>query len=387
MRGPWAALAACCLAFFWAQSARAIVYSAMPALSAELGLGPTTVGLVTGAMYAAYSIAMWVSGLLPFSRRATVVGGLLLGALTNVALAWSGTVTALLLIAAVGGLGLGVYLPRGTAVIVEAFPAERRARAMGWHEVAAGAGLMVAPLCMGALLLVTSWRVAITLWSTVGLVAAAAVWAWVPEAPGPRRTATAAPLPLDARVPALACMGGACFAVMSGFFTMLPTLMAQGFGATPAGAAAFAGWTRASGLGAALAGGWVADWVGHTRSIAGWHSLAALAIVGLWFLDAGTPFAALLMVMTMAASAAATAYYAVLGEAYRPAERERIYGLIQASASLLGSTLTPVLLGVVLDRVSARATLVTLTAFPLVGLAGLGLYRRTARRLRREHPA
>jgi len=285
-------------------------------------------------------------------------------------------------VAAIGGLGLGLYLPRGPAVIVEAFPAERRARAMGWHEVAAGAGLMVAPLCMGALLLVTSWRVAITLWSVVGLVAVAAVWAWVPEAPERRQAATRAPVPIDARVPALACMGGASFAVMAGFFTMLPTLMARGYGATPAGAAAFAGWTRASGLGAALAGGWVADWVGHTRSIAGWHSLAALAIFGLWFLDYGTAFSILIMVMTMAASAAATAYYAVLGEAYRPAERERIYGLIQASASLLGSTLTPVVLGIVLDRLSARATLVALTAFPLIGLGGLALYLRTARRLR-----
>ena len=91
--------------------------------------------------------------------------------------------------------------------------------------------------------------------------------------------------------------------------------------------------------------------------------------------DCGAAFAALVMVMTVAASGGATAYYALMGDAFRPAERERLFGLIAATASLIGTVVTPVTLGLVLDRISARAPLVALTGAPLLGLAGVVLYR------------
>ena len=372
---PRAVLAACWLAFFWVQSSRAILYSAMPALSAETGLDPTSVGLITGALYAGFAVAVYISGFLPISRRLAIAGGAVVTSLTNVAFAWSGSVPAMLSIAAIGGAGVGLYLPRGTAAIVEAFRPEQRARALGWHELAASAGLMAAPLFMGGMLLVAPWRVAVMLWSLVGLGTALVVWRWVPDAVAPAGGGGGGRLVLDARVLAVACMGGACFAVISGFFTMLPTIVATGWGATPAAAASFAGWTRASGLVGALAGGWLADLAGRVPSLVGWYLAILAAVVGLWFLDYGAAFAALVMVMTVAASGGATAYYALMGDTFRPAERERVFGLIAATASLIGTVVTPVTLGLVLDRISARAPLVALTGAPLLGLAGVVLYR------------
>jgi nitrate/nitrite transporter NarK len=170
-------------------------------------------------------------------------------------------------------------------------------------------------------------------------------------------------------------MGGACFAVISGFFTMLPTIVATGWGATPAAAASFAGWTRASGVVGALAGGWLADLAGRLPSLVGWYLTILAAVVALWFCDYGAVFAALVMVMTVAASGGATAYYALMGDTFRPAERERVFGLIAATASLIGTVVTPVTFGLLLDRISARAPLVALTGAPLLGLAGVVLYR------------
>lgn len=378
---PHVVLAACWLAFFWVQSSRAILYSAMPALSAETGLDPAGVGLITGTLYAGYAVAVYVSGFLPLSRRVAIAGGSALTAVANVAFAWSEALPVMLVIAALGGAGVGLYLPRGTAAVVEAFPAGRRARALGWHELAASAGLTAAPLFMGGMLLLGPWRAAVTLWSIVGVVTALVVWRFVPDTGPGVVMGRGAPLPIDGRVVALACMGGACFAIISGFFTMLPTIVAAGWGATPATAASFAGWTRSSGLAGALIGGWVADLVGRVPSLVGWYTAVLGAIMGLWFLDYGLAFGALVMVAAVAASAAATAYYALMGDAFRPAERERVYGLIAATASLIGTVVTPVTLGLVLGRWSVRAALVSLAGAPLIGFGGVALYRTVARRI------
>ena len=229
-------LAACWVAFFWVQSSRAILYSAMPAISLETGLDPRDVGSITDTLYGGYTIAVYVSGVLPISRRVAIAGGALLTSMTNVAFAGVTSMSAMLVIAFFGGAGVGLYLPRGTAAIADAFRPEERARALGWHELAAGAGLTAAPLFMGAVLLVAPWRVAVVIWSAVGLATAAAAWRWVPDAAALPLTAARGRPWLDVRVLTLACMGGACFAIIGGFFTMLPTIVATGWGASPSAA-------------------------------------------------------------------------------------------------------------------------------------------------------
>jgi MFS family permease len=373
-RRPTVILAACCVGFFWAQSSRAVLYAAMPALAAETGIGPAAVGVITGTLYAGYTIAIVVSGFIPGARRAVVALGFLVAAAANVAFARSESALTMLLLVAVGGFGTGLYLPRGTAVLVEVFPPERRARAIGWHEVAAASGLMAAPAYVGAVLPVMSWRMAVTLWSAVGLAAAFGIWRSVPEPPAPSEP-SARRLRLDARIPVLACLGGACIAVMAGFFTMLPTLVVRGWHASPAHAASFTGWTRSSGLAGAALGGWIADRVARRSALIAWYAVMLGCAVALALLDYGIVFGAVIMLMTVAATAAATAYYAQLGDAYRPEERERAFGIVAAAVSLIGTVATPVALGLVLDALGARAALVALAAAPLIGFAGIAGWR------------
>jgi nitrate/nitrite transporter NarK len=211
-------------------------------------------------------------------------------------------------------------------------------------------------------------------WSAVGVAAGLAIWCSMPDAPaGAHRSARR--LPLDARIPVLACLGGACIAVMAGFYTMLPTLVARGWRVSPAEAATFTGWTRSSGLAGAALGGWVGDRVAR-RSVLLSSYLAGLAgVAALAALDYGALFGAVVMIMTVAATAGATAYYAQLGAAYRPEERERAFGAVAAATSLIGTVVTPVGLGLVLDAAGARAALVALGAAPLIGLAGIAGWR------------
>jgi predicted MFS family arabinose efflux permease len=174
-------------------------------------------------------------------------------------------------------------------------------------------------------------------------------------------------------------MGAACFAVISGFFTMLPTMAALAWRLSPPAAAGFTGWTRTGGLAGALLGGWAADRLGRMPSIVGFHAIALAAALSLPLLPYGPGLGAVVMVMALASSAAATAYYALLGDTYRPEERERVFGPIQATASLLGSAATPVGLGLALARLSPGVALLGIAAAPLLGLGSAALYRWRAR--------
>ncbi len=371
-----AALVACWIAFFWVMGSRSVLYSAMPALAAETGIDAGTIGLLTGSLYSGYALALYFSGLLPFRRRTTVAAGILLAGGANAVFAAAHALPVMLVVSALGGVGVGLYLPRGTAALIEAFPAAvGRARAMGWHEVAATGGLLVGPLFMAACLLLASWRVAVVAWSLLGLLAVLAVWRWMPDArPVP---VDAPPVPrVDARVLAFVCVGGAAFAMIGGLFTMLPTILATGWGVSPSAAAVFTGWTRAAGLPGSALGGWAFARIGRLRALTGCYAIALATTVLMTPLDYGVALAAAIMVIAMVASAASTGYYTMLGDAYRPDEIERVFGVIAAAASVIGTVGTPIVLGAVLAHASARAVLVTMIAAPLLGLAGVALFVR-----------
>ena len=92
-------------------------------------------------------------------------------------------------------------------------------------------------------------------------------------------------------------------------------------------------------------------------------------------MDYGLAFGALVMVMAVVASGAATAYYALMGDTFPARERERVFGVIAATASLIGTVAMPMAIGVALDRVSVRASLVVLAGAPAIGLLGALVYR------------
>lgn len=345
----------------------------MPAVSAETGLRATAVGLLMAAMYTGHVVGVLGSPFLPFRRRPVVIAGFLAAAAAAVGFSLVQSPWALGLAGAAGGLGLGLYLTRGTAAIIETFAPGERARAMGWHEVASSAGLMGGGLFAGVALLFVPWRLTVALWTLVALSAAGLVWRWLPDAP-PRRTAVAA-APFDARVGAFALLGGAGLAVHGGFYTILPTLLVDAWGLTPASAATFAGWARASGVVGALAGGWTSDRMGRLSSLAGWYAVSLVSACLLPAAGFGWVFGGALVTMTVGACAAVTASYALLGDAYAPGEVERAFGPIAALVSILGSVLTPIALGAALERFGAAGAGLAIVAAPLLGLGGVALYR------------
>lgn len=387
-------LLVCCISFAWTQISRAVLYSVMPAVSAEIGLDPGLIGVVTGALYGGYAAAVLASGLLPCGRRAVVSGGFVLSVLGNIGFALAHSFPGMLTLAIVSGVGAGLYVARGAAVLAEAFRPQERGRAMGWHELSATVGLLLASLYVGAMLQRLPWRAVVLGSCPVGLVAAAAFWRRIRDAPergspppptlpdGAVQAQTRRP-PLDGRALALAGIGGSIFMIIGGFPAMLPTIVHEGWGVLPAAAATFAGWIRAGGLAGHLFGGWLADRFGRIWGLVASYLISLPCLVAMGFMDYGFGFGVTVLLAMVAASAGSPAYYALMGDTYSAGERERIFGPIAGASSLLGTVVTPVGLGYILNGFSAPAAMVAMAAAPTLGLGTLAWYTFSCLKLRR----
>lgn len=75
---PPYAVIACSVVFFWSISIRAIIYTVMPTIAADLQLSSAMAGLVIAAMLLGYCVGSWWAGWLPFDRKNRIVAGVLL---------------------------------------------------------------------------------------------------------------------------------------------------------------------------------------------------------------------------------------------------------------------------------------------------------------------
>jgi EmrB/QacA subfamily drug resistance transporter len=106
-----------------------------------------------------------------FGRRRTFAAGLLLFTASSLACAVAPSVGVLVGARVVQAVGAGFIVPASLAIVIEAFPAERRAHALGlWGATAALASGLGPPLG-GALVQLDSWRLAFVINVPLGLVA------------------------------------------------------------------------------------------------------------------------------------------------------------------------------------------------------------------------
>uniref|UniRef100_A0AAU1LZ64 MFS transporter n=1 Tax=Streptomyces sp. NBC_00148 TaxID=2903626 RepID=A0AAU1LZ64_9ACTN len=126
-----------------------LLLSALPAYAVRSGAGPAGAGALTATLMGA-TLAVQ-----PFTprlfarlgrRHSLALSGALLG-LPCLALPAATTLTALHGLAAVRGLGFGVFVVAGVTFTTDLFPAANRGRAIGWYGAVVGvAGVLGAPL-------------------------------------------------------------------------------------------------------------------------------------------------------------------------------------------------------------------------------------------------
>ena len=141
----------------------------------EFGLTDLQIGILSGAFTVVYAVAGIVLGRMADrgSRRKVMAVGLVVWSLFTAASGGAWSFAALLLFRLGVGIGEASYAPAANAMIFDAFPAQRRSRAVAVFQLGIPVGLLAAFVSVGAIVEATgSWRVPFLVAALPGLVLA-----------------------------------------------------------------------------------------------------------------------------------------------------------------------------------------------------------------------
>jgi len=187
---PGAALAVLLSALFMAQYDFFVVNVAAPSIGHDLHAGPVALELVVGGYGFAYAAGMITGGRLGdlFGHRRVFVAGMAAFTAASLLCAVAPGPGALVAARLLQGLTGALMVPQVLAVVTAAFPADGRARALGWYGVAAGLGSIAGQVLGGLLLqsdvLGLGWRIIFLVNLPVGVPAAILAWRLLPRTGG-----------------------------------------------------------------------------------------------------------------------------------------------------------------------------------------------------------
>lgn len=184
----------------------------LPAMVAGLGLSKATAGLIASANFIGYLAGALAAARirLPGSRRAWLLGALLVSALTTAAMGITVSIAAFLALRLIGGVASALALILSSALVMDHLAAAGRPHLAALHFAGVGGGIAVSAALVAALLAANSgWA---TLWQASGavsLLALVAVMVLMPAHPDPKPLArTPHRVPMDPRLRRLALAYG-----------------------------------------------------------------------------------------------------------------------------------------------------------------------------------
>ena len=406
---------------------RLLVVAVGPTLKAEFHLRDRDIGLLASAFVLIYTLAALPLGLIAdrASRARVVAIGVAVWSLASIGTGLARGFAGLFAMRAGVGIGEASYYPAGTALLSAYFPLEQRARVMSRWQTGQLVGGALAFALSAALLVALGpslgWRVAFLITGPPGLLLAYLMWRVAdnpPHAPG-ESSAYARKPPAQAEVATATTAGdqartalGRIRAVLSirtvwlvivlqaainitatPAITFLPIYMRSpngpfhlGMGQTNAviGVVVVAG-----GVGGAILGGYLADWLG--RRVRGGRMLAAgvgfglaLPCYAVMLLSASLPlFVAAGTLAILALYIPAGPLTASLQDATPRALRATAVAVTLLLSHLLGDAWSPRVVGGIssaLHERSGTALLIvglpTLAVATLVGVLGVTIYAR-----------
>jgi MFS family permease len=347
----------------------ATFYLLLPLIGAELGLSYSQIGLIMTCQYVA-------------SACANVPGGVLVdtvgrkGLLMAISLFWVGfpylligfthSYPMLLLCVALVGFGNSIWHPTAISTLGQSYP-ERKGLALSVHGMGGNVGDAIAPVVMGALLAVFTWRQVVVMNVVPGLVVALLIFAYMGtlrlgakkhEAQTQSVREYVQGLKALVRNRALVTLStGSSFRTMTqtALMTFLPVYLAHDMGYSPAlvGACLFA--LQAAGFAAAPVAGHLSDRMGRKHILM--TSMASSAVVlALMAFSGGSPlFIGLIAVLGFFLYATRPVIQAWLLEATPRNMGGSSIGVL-FGAQAIGGSLGPLLGGMVADRFGLLAT-------------------------------
>jgi predicted MFS family arabinose efflux permease len=156
-----------------------------PDLSADLGIGASSLGLLTSVYFLAFAALQVPAGMLldRFGPRRVEPVLLAVAGCGALAFAASDSLSGLAIARALIGAGASVCLMAPLKAIAMWYPAERQASLSGWMMVAGAVGALLATAPLAAALAVMSWRGIFVVLALTTFAAAAILFLNVPDIP------------------------------------------------------------------------------------------------------------------------------------------------------------------------------------------------------------
>jgi FSR family fosmidomycin resistance protein-like MFS transporter len=343
-----------------------------PLLKIAFGVSYTELGLLMSAFFAASGLCQTPAGFLVDrigAARVLATGLALLGA-GGLLASLAPTYLALLPAAVVMGLGNSVFHPADYAILSHHVAQKRMARAFSVHTVGGTLGWAIAPVLVAGIAALASWRTALLVCGCLGLGLSALVLAnrAILETPGHREPAHLTPaealaghLRVFTSAPILLCF--AFFALQATSFIALqgfmPLSLHQLFQLDMVAATATVTAFMLGSAAGTMAGGVMADRSGrHQRIIVAGLAMAAvtLFLVGRFALPTPVLLAAVALAGALAGLTTPSRDMLVRSAA-PPGASGKVFGFVYSGLDL-GSTLTPTVMGSLLDGGHPRAVFV-----------------------------
>lgn len=169
---------------------RFLISPLFPTIARELHLNYSDIGLIAGVLALAWGASALLMGNLSdrIGRRKVITGALLLFSLLIGASGLATGLAGLLLVRVVMGFADGAYTPPSISATLEVSPPRRHGLNIGIQQMMLPlCGLALAPWLVGILLPHLGWRLIFVVFAIPGLMLAAAVWKWLPDAAAPDR--------------------------------------------------------------------------------------------------------------------------------------------------------------------------------------------------------
>jgi len=354
---PMALLAFLGVLFFLNIVSRLCVGPLLPVIEREFGIRHSGAGSLYFFLAVGSCVGLYLSGHVAWrlSHRANIaVSGMTLGgALLAIAFTPSlvGIRAELLLL----GIGAGLYLPSGVAVLTENTHEGSWGRVLAIHELGPNLGYICAPLIAELLLGFFAWQGVL---GSMGVPAILLSGAFLVSglggtAPAHRPGgATIALLVRDRSFWGVASLFAVSIGLGLGIYSMMPLFLVNDVGMDRVHANLITGLSRISGLFSVFLAGILADRIGRPRTAA--LSLAAAGTCAILLGVVQGPWMTPLLAFLQAASAASfyPAGFALLSSAFPLSVRNLAVSMVLIVATLFGAGGVPPLIGVLADTVS-----------------------------------
>jgi EmrB/QacA subfamily drug resistance transporter len=184
----WKTLAVLSLSLLIIGLDNTVLNVALPTLQTHFSASASTLQWIVDSYLLAFAGVLLTMGTLGdrFGRKRALQSGLVLFGVSSVLAAFAQTADQLIVLRAAMGIGGAMIMPATLSVIMDIFPREERAKAIGIWSAIAGVGIGLGPFVGGLLLEWFSWSS--VFWLNVPIVGIALVagFALVPESRDPR---------------------------------------------------------------------------------------------------------------------------------------------------------------------------------------------------------